>query len=103
MEEVNRLKQLAGLNEIKVNQPNMFRKIPLSVVKKELFRDELEYKKEIYQNNGEEMPQEDIDELSKEISSINDYYDLINYYVWGGFNDKEAAEQIFSLLVNKDA
>lgn len=98
--EIARLQQLA---EIKVNNPIKFRKIPFSVVKSELLRNELEWKTEVHQQEGdEEMSQEDIYQTETEILSINDYYDLLGYYEGEGFNRAEAMEQIFLLLVNKD-
>lgn len=100
MDEVKRMQQLA---EIKVNTPSNFRKIPLSIIKKELIRSELEWMSETQREDPTSMTQEDMQHVQREIEGIYDYYDLLDYYEGQGFSRAEAMEQFFSLLVNKDA
>lgn len=100
MNEVKRMQQLA---EIKISNPIKFRKIPFSVVKKELLRSELEWMGEVHEQDPDSMTEEDIQQKSNDIEQVNDLYDLYGYFEDGGFNRAEAMEQIFLLLVDKDA
>ncbi len=100
MNEVKRMQQLA---EIKISNPIKFRKIPFSLVKKELLNDELGWMKERNEEDPEGMTEEYIQQVINEIESINDHKDMLNYFEGQGFSRNEAWEQIFTLLVNKDA
>jgi len=94
MNEINRLQQLAGLNEIRINQPNMFKKIPLKSLLQEFIKDQTEFYKE--NDWGEESLQTQINMINE----CNDLYDIIGWLGNNGHNKNESFEIIFDTLVD---
>lgn len=99
MEEVQRLQQLAGLNEIKVNKPKLFNKISLDLFK-QLMRDgfldmitDLEF----------ESPNESIEDFDAKLMGINEKFQfctkLSSFLDDYGFSDEQFEMMICNNII----
>jgi len=86
MDQVKRMQLIA---EIKINNPTNFRQVPFDVLKGEILRNQEEFYQEPGQYNG----------FAHDLEDIKKYKDLIYLLIDYGFDENDANELIFDILV----